>query len=162
MSKGPGRVHLMLVAENLKCIFKINLFILIGGHTLQYCSGFCHTLTWISHGYTCVPHPEATSHLPPHPISLGHLSAPALSTLSHASNLDWRSIREGSLYWWRPERDKGLSSQRCRFSSSHVQMWELDHKESWVPKNWCFWTVVMEREDSCESLGLQGDQTGQS
>ena len=31
------------------------------------------------------------------------------------------------------------------FSSSHVRMWELDYKESWVPKNWCFWTVVMEK-----------------
>ena len=31
------------------------------------------------------------------------------------------------------------------FSSSHVQMWELDYKESWVPKNWCFWTVVLEK-----------------
>ena len=30
------------------------------------------------------------------------------------------------------------------FFSSHVQMWELDHKESWVPKNWCFWTMVLE------------------
>ena len=48
--------------------------------TLQYCSSFCHTLTWISHGFTCVPHPEALSHLPPHPIPLGHPSAPALST----------------------------------------------------------------------------------
>ena len=31
------------------------------------------------------------------------------------------------------------------FFSSHVWMWELDHKESWVPKNWCFWTVVLEK-----------------
>ena len=31
--------------------------------TLQYCSGFCHTLTWISHGFTCVPHPDPPSHL---------------------------------------------------------------------------------------------------
>ena len=31
------------------------------------------------------------------------------------------------------------------FSSSHVWMWELDHKESWRPKNWCFWTVVLEK-----------------
>ena len=30
------------------------------------------------------------------------------------------------------------------FSSSHVWMWEMDHKESWAPKNWCFWTVVSE------------------
>ena len=31
------------------------------------------------------------------------------------------------------------------FSSSHVRMWELDYKESWAPKNWCFWTVVLEK-----------------
>ena len=48
--------------------------------TLKYCIGFCHTLTWISHGFTCVPHPEPPSHLPPHPILLGHPSVPALST----------------------------------------------------------------------------------
>ena len=48
--------------------------------TLQYCSGFCHTLTWISHGFTCVPHPEPPSHLSPHPIPLGHPSTPAPST----------------------------------------------------------------------------------
>ena len=48
--------------------------------TLQYCSGFCHTLTWISHGFTCVPHPEPPSRLPPHPILLGLPRAPAPST----------------------------------------------------------------------------------
>ena len=48
--------------------------------TLQYCSGFCHALTWISHGFTCVPHPEPPYHLPPHPIPLGLPSAPAPST----------------------------------------------------------------------------------
>ena len=47
---------------------------------LQYCSVFCHTLTWISHGFTCVPHPDPPSHLPLHPIPLGLRSAPALST----------------------------------------------------------------------------------
>ena len=41
--------------------------------------------------------------------------------------------------------NKGLSSQGCGFSSSHVWMWELDYKKSWVPKNWCFWTVVLEK-----------------
>ena len=44
--------------------------------TLQYCSGFCHTLTWISHGFTCVPHPDPPSHPPLHPIPLGLPSAP--------------------------------------------------------------------------------------
>ena len=38
--------------------------------------------------------------------------------------------------------NKGLCSQNYGFSSSYVWMWELDHKEGWVPKNWCFWTVA--------------------
>ena len=46
--------------------------------------------------------------------------------------------------------NKGPSSQSCGFSSGHVWTWELDHKESWEPKNWCFWTVVLEK--TLESL----------
>ena len=46
------------------------------------------------------------------------------------------------------------------FSSSHVWMWELDYKESWAPKNWCFQIVGL--EDSWESLEQQGDHTNQS
>ena len=41
--------------------------------------------------------------------------------------------------------NKGQSSQSYGFSSGHVWMWELDCKESWVSKNWCFWTVVLEK-----------------
>ena len=41
--------------------------------------------------------------------------------------------------------NKGPSSQGYGFSSSHVGMWELDYKESWAQKNWCFWTVVLEK-----------------
>ena len=41
--------------------------------------------------------------------------------------------------------DKGLYSQAYGFSSSLVWMWKLDHKEDWEPKNWCFWTVVLEK-----------------
>ena len=41
--------------------------------------------------------------------------------------------------------NKGPPSQGYGFSSSHVWMWELDYKESWVQKNWCFWTVVLEK-----------------
>ena len=41
--------------------------------------------------------------------------------------------------------DKGPSSQGYGFSSSHVWMRELDHKEGWAPKNWCFWTVVLQK-----------------
>ena len=46
--------------------------------------------------------------------------------------------------------DKSLCSQSYGFFSSHVWMWELDYKESWVPKNWCFGTVVLEK--TLESL----------
>ena len=41
--------------------------------------------------------------------------------------------------------NKGPSSQGCGFSSGHVWMWELDCEESWALKNWCFWTVVLEK-----------------
>ena len=41
--------------------------------------------------------------------------------------------------------NKGPSSKGYGFFSSHVWMWELDSKESWVPNNWCFWTVVLEK-----------------
>ena len=62
--------------------------------------------------------------------------------------------------------DKGLSSQSYGFSSSHVQMWELDYKEIWALKNWCFWTVVLEKtlESPLHCKGIQpvhpkGDQS---
>ena len=47
--------------------------------------------------------------------------------------------------------DKGPYSQSYGFSSIHVKMWDLDHKEGWAPKNWCFWTG----ENAWESLGQQ-------
>ena len=58
-----------------------------------------------------------------------------------------------------------LSSQGYGFSSSCVWMWELDYKEGWVPKNWCFWTVVLEKtlENSLDCKEIQpvheGDQS---
>ena len=53
--------------------------------------------------------------------------------------------------------NKGPSSQSYCFSSSHVWMWELDHKESWALKNWCFWTVVLEKtlESPLDSKEIQ-------
>ena len=61
--------------------------------------------------------------------------------------------------------NKGPYSESYGFSSSHIQMWELGHKEGWVPKNWCFWTMVLEKtpESSldCEeikSVNPEGNQ----
>ena len=62
--------------------------------------------------------------------------------------------------------NKGLSSQSYIFPSGHVWMWELDYKESWVLKNWCFWTVVLEKtlESALDCKDIQpvhskGDQS---
>ena len=41
--------------------------------------------------------------------------------------------------------DKGPYNQSYGFSRNHVWMWELDHKEGWASKNWCFWTVLLEK-----------------
>jgi len=41
--------------------------------------------------------------------------------------------------------NKSPSSQSYGFSSSHVWLWELDYKESWAPKNWCFWTLMLQK-----------------
>ena len=53
--------------------------------------------------------------------------------------------------------NKCPSSQGYGFSSGHVWMWELDCEEGWVPKNWCFWTVVMEKtlESSLDCKEIQ-------
>ena len=95
--------------------------------TLQYCTGFCNTLTWISHGCTCVPHFEPPSHLPPHPILQGHPSPPALSALSHALNLDWWCISHMIMYMFQcysikssyprplPQSPKACSLYLCLF-----------------------------------------------
>ena len=62
--------------------------------------------------------------------------------------------------------NKVLSSQSYGFSSSHVWIWELDCKESWVLKNWCFWTVVLKKTlespldcKEIQPLHLKGDQS---
>ena len=100
----------------------INLFFYF---TILY--WFCHTVTWIGHGCTCVPHPEPLSHLPPHPIPLGHPSAPAPNTLYHASNLDWWFISHMIIYMFQchspisthprplPQSPKDCSIYLCLF-----------------------------------------------
>ena len=102
--------------------FNLILFIYF---TILYC--FCHTSTCIHHGCTRVPHPEPPSHLPPRPIPLGHASAPARSTLYHASKLDWRFISHVIIYMFQchspksscphppPQSPKDCSILQCLF-----------------------------------------------
>ena len=55
--------------------------------------------------------------------------------------------------------NKGPSSQSYGFSSSHAWIWELNYKENWVPKNWCFWTVVLEKTPKIQPVHPEGDQS---
>ena len=59
---------------------------------------------------------------------------------------------------WQKQRhhfaDKGPDSQSYDFSSSHEWMWELNHKEDWAPKNWCFLIVVLESPLDCKEIKL--------
>ena len=66
--------------------------------------------------------------------------------------LEWSAIAFSEPLWlhclknqWDCFANKGAHRQSYGFSSSHAWMWELDHKEGWALKNWCFWTVVLEK-----------------
>ena len=111
---------------NQEMTMKGFLFIIIFlNFTILY--WFCHTLTWIRHGCTYVPHPEPPSHLLPRTIPLGHPSAPAPSTLYHASNLDWQFISRMIIYMFQchspisshprplPQSPKDCSIHLCLF-----------------------------------------------
>ena len=74
----------------------------------------------------------------------------------------WQHIKKQRHYF----ANKGLSSQDYGFSSGHVWMWEMDYKESWAQKNWCFWTVVLEKTlespwdcKEIQPVHLKGDQS---
>ena len=105
-------------------IYLFNL-ILFFNFTILY--WFCHISKWIHHRYTCVPHPEPTSYLPPHTIPLGRPSAPAPRILYPASNLDWRLVSYMILYMFQchspksphplplPQSPKDCSIHQCLF-----------------------------------------------
>ena len=57
----------------------------------------------------------------------------------------WKKSYDQPWEYMKEFSNKGQSSQNYGFSSSHVWMWELDYKESWEPRNWCYWTVVLEK-----------------
>ena len=68
---------------------------------------------------------------------------------SHEISSPWKKSYEQPRQHIKKQRhyfaDKGLSNQSYGFSSSHVWMWELDHKEGWVPKTWCLQIVALEK-----------------
>ena len=57
----------------------------------------------------------------------------------------WKKSYEKPRQCIKKQRHHFANSQSYGFSSSHVWVWELNHEEGWVPKNWCFWTVVLEK-----------------
>ena len=88
---------------------------------------FCYISKWIRHRYTCVPHSEPSSLLPPHTIPLGRPIAPAPSIQYRASNLDWRLVSYMILYMFQchsptsphplppPQSPKDCSIHQCLF-----------------------------------------------
>ena len=100
-------------------------FILFLNFTILY--WFCKISKWIHHRYTCVPHPEPSSLVPPHTIPLGHPSAPAPSIQYCALNLDWRLLPYMILYVFQcnslksshplplPQSPKDCSIHQCFF-----------------------------------------------
>ena len=70
-----------------------------------------------------------------------HLLLGKKAMTSHSFNMFWQHIKKQRHYY----ANKGPSGQSYGFSCGHVWMWELDYKESWALKIWCFWTVVLEK-----------------
>ena len=103
------------------------LFFLILFFNFTILYWFCHISKCIHHMYTCVPHPEPSSLLPPHTIPLGHPSPPAPSIQYHALNLDWRLVSYMTLYIFQchspkssqplplPQSPKDCSIHQCLF-----------------------------------------------
>ena len=106
--------------------------------TLQYCSGFCHTLTWISHGFTCIPHPDPPSHLPLYPIPLGLPSAPGLSTcLMHPT---WA----GDLFYPRQ-----YTFRCCSLETSHPHLLPQSPKDCSIHLCLFFLVIHFKRSSVC-------------
>ena len=75
-------------------------------------------------------------------VMMGKNSIMAIQMQSSMSSDKGRILTQKQRHYF---ANKGPSSQGYGFSCGHVWMWELDCEESWAPKNWCFWTVVLEK-----------------
>ena len=83
--------------------------------------------------------------LPDPGTELTSLMSPALAGRFFTTSTIWESPKWQHIKKQRHHFANKSHRIKAMFFSSHVRMWELDHKESWVLKNWCFWTVVLER-----------------
>ena len=121
------QMHVLLPLKKKKYIYIYIYFFFFNWRlvTLQY--WFLPYIDMNNHGCTCVLHPEPPSHLPSHPIPQGHPSTPALSTLSHASNLNSWSVPRMIIYMFQcyslksshprllPQSPKDCSIHLCLF-----------------------------------------------
>ena len=120
------------------CGLPIAVASVVTEHRLSRCSAWA----WLPCGMWGLPEPEIE------PRSLA-LAGRFLTTRSPRESFINMIFGYYMIFHIKKQRhyftNKGLSGQGYGFSSGHVWMWELDYKESWVPKNWCFWTVVLEK-----------------
>ena len=126
--------YLIIFIIFYSCLTQINFFfanfILFLNFTIFY--WFSQISKLICHRYTCVPHPEPSSLLPPHTIPLGRPSAPAPSIQYHASNLDWQLVSYMILYIFQchspksshplplPQIPQDCSIYQCLFAVSYI------------------------------------------
>ena len=124
-------------AKCLRYIASFNSFfvILFLNFTLLY--WFCQISKWIHHRYTCIPHPEPTSLLPPHTIPLGRPSAPAPSIQYRASNLDWWLVPYMILYVFQCHSPK--SSHPLPLPQSPKDC--CPSTDEWIRKLWYIYTM---------------------
>ena len=111
--------------------------------TLQYCSGFCHTLTWISHGFTCVPHPiplglpsaPAPSTCLMHPIWAGDLSYPWQYTCFNAILSEHLNTQGPSYIYLVPKKKKCFQIHDFHTQIHHKlpkkKSWKMTAREKW-------------------------------
>ena len=102
--------------------------------TLQYCSGFCHTLTWISHGFTCIPHPDPPSHLPLHPI-------PLLQYSCLENSMDRGACQAGYRQTGGKESDTTEHTCACMYTHTCVHVHTYTHtffQVTYKTKKWKF------------------------
>ena len=134
--------------------------------TSQHCSEFCHTLTWISHGFTCAPHPDSPSRLPLYPIPLGLPSAPGPGTcLMHPS----RSILI-CLPWWAHQseaiRSKTLPKPnhllpcKTNLEITHLRFPNLPSVLPWLPLWDTAQVCFTQHPEHLISLALPAQQAG--